>query len=184
MFACEHELVQPDIYVFAKGLTGGYLPLAITLVSREVFSPFANGTDAATTLSYGHSYTGNALACAAARASLDIFRSENVLASLPAKSRLIREGLSALADLEGVEEVRSIGMIGAIDLTDAVSASNVCWQARGYGLLTRPIRNTIVLMPPLCITAEQLDIALSALKQAIQSVITLKQKNSQMVAKV
>jgi adenosylmethionine-8-amino-7-oxononanoate aminotransferase len=181
MFGCEHESVQPDVYVFAKGLTGGYLPLAITLVSHELFSPFEDGRDATSTLSYGHSYTGNALACAAARASLRIFQSEKVLASLPTKSVQIVEGLSALADLEGVRAVRSIGMIGAIDLGDASSASAICFKAREYGLLTRPIRNTIVLMPPLCIAPEQIDLALTALRQAIEFVITRKKQYTKAV---
>ncbi len=73
MFACEHEEVQPDLYVFAKGLTGGYLPLALTLISHEICEPFLK-VEPAATLFYGHSYTGNALGCAAALASLDIFR--------------------------------------------------------------------------------------------------------------
>lgn len=184
MFGCEHEVVQPDIYVFAKGLTGGYLPLAITLVSHRVFRPFQAGKDLASTLCYGHSYTGNAIACAAARASLSIFQSEHVLQSLPAKVSRIAEGLSGVANLNGVEAVRSIGMIGAIDLANAAGASAACLKARDYGVLTRPIRNTIVFMPPLCIEEERIDFALHSLGQAIESVITQNKKTNRTVGQM
>jgi adenosylmethionine-8-amino-7-oxononanoate aminotransferase len=91
MFACEHEDVHPDLYVFAKGLTGGYLPLAITLITDKIFEPFGhNNPDA--TLFYGHSYTGNALGCAAALASLEIFRLENTIEALTPKNRAASEG--------------------------------------------------------------------------------------------
>ena len=96
MFACEHEDVQPDLYIFAKGLTGGYLPLAITLISHEVFEPFGDGNPDAT-LFYGHSYTGNALGCAAALASLEIFRLENTIEALAPKIEALHRGLQAMA---------------------------------------------------------------------------------------
>ena len=170
MFASEHEDVQPDIYVLAKGLTGGYLPLALTLISHEVFEPFS-GSDAAATLFYGHSYTGNSLGCAAALASLEIFRAEGTLPSLPPKMRALRVGLESISDLPRVEAVRSCGMIGAIDLSGPAGLGrDVCVAARRGGLLTRPIRNTVVLMPPLAISCSQIEQAITALAEALRLV--------------
>ena len=171
MFACEHEWVHPDIYVFAKGLTGGYLPLALTLIADQIFAPFAR-SDANATLFYGHSYSGNALGCAAALASLEIFRTEGTIASLAPKIESLQKGLASIAKLPGVEKVRACGMIGAIDFkcdrTPALAA-HVCCAARERGLLTRPIRNTVVLMPPLIISLAQIDQMLSALEESICS---------------
>ena len=169
MFACEIEDVQPDIYVFAKGLTGGYLPLALTLISDAVFEPFATSGPAGT-LFYGHSYTGNALGCAAALASLEIFRTEGLLESLAAKSEQLRVGLEKI----GGSNARSIGIIGAFDMPDNASAKQVCLTARDHGLLTRPIREVVVFMPPLCVTSVQISSALSALKESVNHVLKAK----------
>ncbi len=177
MFACEHENVQPDLYVFAKSLTGGYLPLALTLVSHEVFEPFGR-RESESTLFYGHSYTGNALGCSAALASLEVFRTENTIASLPPKVETLRTGFAELLQIGGVQQVRSYGMIGAIDLMGSAGmAVEVCQVARDLGLLTRHIRNTITFMPPLIISTDQLRISLTALKEALQIVLT---RNSNM----
>lgn len=176
MFACEHESIQPDIYVFAKGLTGGYLPLALTLVSHEIFEPFS-GAGSDSTLFYGHSYTGNALGCSAALASLEIFRSEQTLAGLPPKIEAIRAGLAGIAQIQGVRETRCCGMIGAVDLDDTGGlAATVCRTARGLGLLTRHIRQTITFMPPLAVSVDQIENSLSILNQSIQSVFTRNRK--------
>jgi len=171
MFACEHEDVHPDLYVFAKGLTGGYLPLAITLITDKIFEPFGhNNPDA--TLFYGHSYTGNALGCAAALASLEIFRLENTIEALTPKIELLQRGLQAMEQASGIEEARSCGMIGAIDLAWGPSAAEVCQVAREKGLLTRHIRNTVTLMPPLIVSTGQLERALDILKESIQIVVS------------
>jgi adenosylmethionine-8-amino-7-oxononanoate aminotransferase len=169
MFACEHENVQPDLYVFAKGLTGGYLPLALTLISHEVFEPFKDEHPGAT-LFYGHSYSGNALGCAAALASLEIFRLENTIEALAPKIEALHRGLQAMAQADGVEETRSCGMIGAIDLAGG-RAAEVCQMARERGLLTRHIRNTVTLMPPLIVSIRQLERALNILSEAVQIVV-------------
>jgi adenosylmethionine-8-amino-7-oxononanoate aminotransferase len=175
MFACEHESVQPDFYIFAKGLTGGYLPLALTLVSNKVFEPFLR-SEAAATMFYGHSYTGNALGCAAALSSLEIFRAERTLETLPRKIDAIRHGLAAIGQLSAVSEARSCGMIGAFDVRGGPAvAARVCQHARERGLLTRQIRNTVVLMPPLVISVHQLQKALIILKEAVLFVITGKE---------
>ena len=169
MFACEHEQIHPDIYVFAKGLTGGYLPLALTLISDEVFEPFS-GSSREATLFYGHSYSGHALGCAAALASLEIFRTERTIELLAPKMAALRQGRAALAELEDVEQVRSCGMIGALDLSGGSEvAARVCRAARERGLLTRPIRNTVVFMPPLIVSAAQIQQALGVLNETIQA---------------
>ena len=164
MFASEHENALPDIMVLGKGLSGGYLPLAITLTTEEIFSQFEGSVADGRALAYGHSYTGNALGCAAARASLAIFREENVLKNLQPKIRRLNQ---LLGELRQMTEVRQCGFISGIEMADADMANEVCRRARDYGLLTRNIRETIVLMPPLCTTEEQLERAVSALTEAI-----------------
>jgi len=172
MFACEHEGVQPDLYIFAKGLTGGYLPLAITLISHKIYEPFGDKNSDAT-LFYGHSYTGNALGCAAALASLEIFRLENTIEALTPKIELLQRGLQAMEQASGIEEARSCGMIGAIDLAGGGRcAEQVCHVARERGLLTRHIRSTVTLMPPLIVSISQLKRALEILNEAVQIVVS------------
>ena len=176
MFACEHEGVVPDILVLGKGLTGGYLPLAITLVSEKIFSAFDGSVAEGKALAYGHSYTGNALGCAAAKASLEVFENERVLEALQPKIRCLASALASLNDLAGVKEIRQCGFIAGIELQNSTEiagtsmAAAVCLEARQQGLLTRPIQNVIVLMPPLCITTAQLTLAVDALRVSIANV--------------
>src|SRR5438552_3779318 len=181
MFASEHESVLADIVVLGKGLTGGYLPLAMTLVKEEIFSRFDGSIGEGKALAYGHSYTGNALGCAAAKASLEIFKKESVLEKLQPKIEQLNAGLAKLRGLAAVNEVRRCGFIAGIELKQTADvdpstalrtslATKVCLAARGRGLLTRPIRNVIVLMPPLCITSEQLTAAIGAIHDSILEV--------------
>jgi len=176
MFASEHEGVIPDIIVLAKGLTGGYLPLAITLISEKLFSAFDGSVAGGKALAYGHSYTGNALACAAAKASLEVFEDEHVLEALQPKIGRLRTELADLQKLPGVKEVRQCGFIAGIELEELPNglrlslAAAVCVEARRHGLLTRPLGNVIVLMPPLCITVDQLTKAVEALRGSIAEV--------------
>ncbi len=174
MFACDHEGVIPDIMILAKALTGGYLPLAITLITGKIFSEFSGDSCGEKTLFYGHSYTGNALACAAARASLKIYETDNVIKSLQGKIALLTTNLESIRSLKVVKEIRQCGFIVGIEVDDGSSdnrlGARICFAARKYGLLTRPIRNVIVLMPPFCITPEQLDKAIGAIERAIRDV--------------
>ena len=167
MFAIEHEEIRPDIVSLGKGLTGGYLPLAATLVTEEIFSRFDGSVADGKALAYGHSYTGNALGCAAALASLEIFRDDNVLEKVQPKIEQMRKELARVGELPTVTEVRQCGFIAGIEMRDAGLAATVCVTARQHGLLTRPIRNVIVLMPPLCITTEQLTHAIEAIRLSI-----------------
>jgi adenosylmethionine-8-amino-7-oxononanoate aminotransferase len=168
MFASEHENALPDIMVLGKGLSGGYLPLAITLTTEEIFSQFDGSVADGRALAYGHSYTGNALGCAAARAGLAIFREENVLPILQPKIRQLDSQLQRLRELPGVTEVRQCGFVAGIEMTDAETADEVCRRARDHGLLTRNIRETIALLPPLCTTEQQLQRTVAALTEAIR----------------
>jgi adenosylmethionine-8-amino-7-oxononanoate aminotransferase len=174
MFASEHESVYPDIMILGKALTGGYLPLAITLVSEQVFQPFSEKTGRERTLFYGHSYTGNALGAAAALASLEVFEREKVLEGLPAKITALRRELNELRSIPWVANVRQCGFIAGVELRNDGEPGHlgaaVCLAARRHGLLTRPVRDVIVLMPPFCITVAQLREAAQAVNAAIVEV--------------
>jgi adenosylmethionine---8-amino-7-oxononanoate aminotransferase len=173
MFACEQEDVIPDFIALAKGLTGGYLPLAATLTSGRIFSAFLGGPER--TLYYGHSYTANPLGCAAALANLAIFREEQVLARLRGQIAHFTTLLDGLRTLPQVGEVRQCGFIAGIELRqengvpfppERLTGARVCLAARKHGLLTRPIRDVVVLMPPYCITDAQLARAVEAVALA------------------
>jgi adenosylmethionine-8-amino-7-oxononanoate aminotransferase len=170
MFAIDHESAIPDIMVLGKGLTGGYLPLAITLMTDQIFSRFDGSVVAGKALAYGHSYTGNALGCAAALASLEIFGQESVLENLQPKIEQMRAGLESIRGLPGVHEIRQCGFISGIELAengDVNLAAKVCATARMHGFLTRPIRNVVVFMPPLCILPDELERAIAAIRLSI-----------------
>src|SRR5437016_4952271 len=170
MFASEHEGVIPDILVLGKGLTGGYLPLAITVISEKLFSAFDGSVADGKALAYGHSYTGNALGCAAAKASLEVFENERVLEALEPKIRYLSSALAGLKEVPCVSEVRQCGFIAGIETSRAEMAAATCIEARRHGLLTRPIWNVVVLMPPLCITMAQLTKAVEALSASFTEV--------------
>ena len=179
MFACEHENVTPDFIALAKGLTGGYLPLAATLTTGKVFDAFLGSFEEQKTFYYGHSYTANQLGCAAALANLAIFRDEKTLETIAMKSARLKEFLAALAPQKRVAEIRQCGLIAGIELkrdrlepfpaADLIGAK-VCLAARKHGLLTRPIRDTVVFMPPYCITDDQLAQSVRAVSLAIAEV--------------
>lgn len=165
MFACEHEGVVPDFIALAKGLTGGYLPLAATLTTERVFDGFLGDGN---TFFYGHSYCGNQLGCAAALASLRVFREEQVMEGLAAKISLFAELLGELNELPQVIDIRQCGLIAAIEIEG--HGVKVCLAARKHGLLTRPILNSIILMPPLCVTTQELGTMIAATRTAITEV--------------
>ncbi len=168
MFACEHEGVTPDFLCLAKGITGGYLPLAATLATDEIYRAFLGTYAESKTFFHGHTYGGNPLGAAAALASLDIFEEEKTLYHLQPKIARLKEHLARLGQLPHVGHVRQCGLIGAIELVrDKTSKEpypweekrgmRVCDYARSEGVLLRPLGNVIVIMPPLSITLEQLD---------------------------
>ena len=171
MFACEHEDVIPDIMALAKGLTGGYLPLAATLTTGEIFNAFL---DEENTFYYGHSYSGNPVGCAAALASLKIFEEEETLSNLPEKINYLSKALEQLkTENQKVIDVRQCGLIAGIEIlgNGEIIGPEVCNIARDYGLLTRAIGNTVVFMPPLVINNEQISNSMCALQTAINKVV-------------
>lgn len=178
-FACQHEGVFPDFLAIAKGLTGGYLPLAATLTTEEVFNGFLGSPAEVRTFFYGHSYCGNPLGCAAALANLAIFEKERVLEKLPAKIEYLAGRLRGMEVLPNVKEIRRCGFIAGIEVAQTNGdsfdwydqvGSQICLAARRHGLLTRPIRDVIVLMLPLCVSQEEIDLAVDAIEKGITEV--------------
>jgi adenosylmethionine---8-amino-7-oxononanoate aminotransferase len=176
-FACQHDEVYPDLLAVAKGLTGGYLPLAATLTTDRIFSGFLGSYEK--TFFYGHSYCGNPLGCAAALANLMVFEQERVLEKLQPKIGYLAQRLRGLKDLPNVHQIRRAGFIAGIEVArpngdafhsqDKIGAQ-ICLAARRHGLLTRPIRDVIVLMLPLCVTCEEIDLAVNAVEKSISEV--------------
>lgn len=165
MFACQQEEVVPDFLCLAKGLTGGTLPLAATLITTSIYEAFLGSAERA--FYYGHSYTANPIACAAALASLKIFEVELVIEKLRAKISHLQTKLEKLAvECFGIAEIRQCGLIVGIELRKGLG-EKVIQAARDHGLITRNILDTIVFMPPLSISEEEIDFGIAALKQAI-----------------
>ena len=160
MFACEHDDVRPDLLCVAKGLTGGYLPLAATLATEEIYEGFLGEFQEFRTFFHGHTYTGNPLACAAALATLEVFDKERTLERLQPKIALLERMLADVADLPTVREVRQRGFMVGIELTgfplEARMGHRVTLEARARGAIVRPLGDVIVLMPPLSISEREL----------------------------
>jgi adenosylmethionine---8-amino-7-oxononanoate aminotransferase len=160
MFACEQERVAPDLLCLAKGLTGGYMPLAATLATESIYEAFLGNHAEFKTFFHGHTYTGNPLACAAALASLEVFRTERTLVRLQPKIRLLEESLAEVQLMRGVREVRRCGLMVGIELAKHEPARRighrVALEARKRGVIVRPLGDVIVLMPPLSISRQEL----------------------------
>lgn len=167
MFACEWEGVSPDILCIAKSITAGYLPLAATITTSEIYNAFLGQYKEQKTFFHGHTYTGNPLACACALANLEIFKREKVLGKLKDKIKFLNEGLEHFKFLTPVGEIRQKGFMVGIELVKDKGAKipyaweekagiRVCNSARKRGVILRPLGNVIVLMPPLSITKKEL----------------------------
>lgn len=181
MFACEQEDVAPDFLCLAKGISGGYLPLAATLATKAVFDAFLGSYGDKRTFFHGHTYTGNPLACAAALASLDVFEKDQVLSKLPPKIELLSRLLhTEVAPLAHVGEIRQRGMMVGIELVanratgepypyDAAIGAKVCRAARAHALLLRPLGPVVVLMPPLSVTAREIRHLVAGVAASIRS---------------
>jgi adenosylmethionine-8-amino-7-oxononanoate aminotransferase len=182
MFACEHEDVHPDMMALAKGLSGGYLPLAATLVTDHIYQAFLGDFAQNRTFFHGHSYTGNALACAAACKSLDIFAEEKVLENGRAKIALLEKTLAEqIAPLPHVGEIRQCGFMIGIELSEDPATrrsyppelrmgARVTQHVRKYGVILRPLGDVVVLMPPLSITPYQIRELVFATARSIREV--------------
>jgi adenosylmethionine---8-amino-7-oxononanoate aminotransferase len=173
MFACEHEEVSPDLLCLAKGITGGYLPLAATLTSERIYEAFLGEFEEFRAFFHGHTYTGNPLACAAALATLDIFREERTLERLRPKIELLAALLRPLATHPAVREVRRCGFMVGIELEEFPPelrmGHRVTLEARRLGAIIRPLGDVVVLMPPLAISEADLRRLLTITAGAIEA---------------
>ncbi len=183
LFACQEEKVRPDFLCLAKGLTGGYLPMAATLTTQAVFDAFLGKYEEFKTFFHGHSYTGNQLGAAAGLASLDILQSPDSIAARQRLEKLLHQELQALWCLPGVGDVRQAGLVAGIELvknwqTCANPLTSANASASGFAkpwpdaaCSTRPIGNVIMLMPPYCTAPKQLHKMVSALAESIAEVL-------------
>ncbi|HEY1371759.1 MAG TPA: adenosylmethionine--8-amino-7-oxononanoate transaminase [Candidatus Binatia bacterium] len=182
MFACEHAGVTPDILCVAKGITGGYLPLAATLATEAIFSAFLGEYKEFKSFFHGHTYTGNPLGCAAALASLRLFESEKILERMPPKIEYLRERLAEqFLLLAHVSDIRQWGFMVGIELADDKPdhrsypvekriGHKVILEARRRGVIIRPLGDVIILMPPLTIGDDELKTLLDVVYEAIKAV--------------
>lgn len=174
MFACEHEGVSPDLMCVAKGISGGYLPLAATLTTEAIYASFLGRHDQYKTFFHGHTYSGNPLACAAAIASLDVFQQEDTLKHVAELDTLLGELLKPIAALPRVREVRRRGLMIGIELSgfqpQERGGHQVTLAARRRGAIIRPLGDVVVLMPPLAIETETLRELVRIVGEAIAEV--------------
>jgi adenosylmethionine-8-amino-7-oxononanoate aminotransferase len=170
MFACEHEQVSPDFLCLAKGMTGGYLPLAATLCTEDVYSAFLGERAEQKHFFHGHTYTANPLACAVARESLRVLQ-ESSLANAVEREPEVAAALARMAELSRVKEVRRRGMMIGIELDPIegrFAGVEVCERARSHGVILRPLGDVVVWMPPLTIQRDEVALLEHATAKAIQ----------------
>jgi adenosylmethionine-8-amino-7-oxononanoate aminotransferase len=182
MFAAEHARVTPDIICFAKGITGGYLPLAATLTTEEIYSAFLGEYKEFKTFFHGHTYTGNPLGCAAALASLELFERESIIEKMQPRISYLGKRLSGdILPLPHVSDVRQWGYMVGIELVEEKASRKnyaperrigrkVILEARKHGVMIRPLGDVIILMPPLTIADEELTTLLDVVYDCIKAV--------------
>jgi adenosylmethionine-8-amino-7-oxononanoate aminotransferase len=181
MFACNKENVEPDFLCVAKGITGGYLPLAATLTTDEVFSGFLGPVDAFKTFFHGHTYTGNPLACSVAIENINLFEKEQTLKKMQGKIALLKKELKRFSDLPHVGEIRQQGFMVGIELVKSRKTKKpyapkdkigqkVTQEARRRGVIIRPLGDVIVLMPPLSIEEPTLKKLIDVVYESIRIV--------------
>jgi adenosylmethionine-8-amino-7-oxononanoate aminotransferase len=181
MFACEHESVVPDIICLSKGITGGYMPLAVTVTTEEIYNAFLGRFEDLKTFFHGHSYTGNPLACSSALAVLDLFEKENLLKTLENKINIFKNWLDSISQLKNVGDTRNAGLMAGIELVKDKKTKEpfplkekkgwqVAYKAREKGVILRPLGNVVVVMPPLCIDEINLNTLMNIVKESINEV--------------
>jgi len=182
MFACEHAGVAPDILCLAKGITGGYLPLAATLATEEIFSAFLGEYKEYKTFFHGHTYTGNPLGCAAALANLELFEHENIVEKMQPRITYLQKRLNEeFVSLAHVSDVRQWGFMVGIELAEDQASRKkyppekrighrVILEARKRSVMIRPLGDIIILMPPLSITDEELAMLLDVVYDCVRAV--------------
>ncbi len=182
MFACGHEGVAPDIIAVAKGLTGGYLPLAATLTTEEIYCGFLGRHEEFRTFFHGHSYTANPLGCAAALATLSIFDKEDVFGRVSGLASVMAKSLERLAAHPGVGDIRQKGLMAGIEIvadretkerfpSEMKIGQKIVRKARERGIILRPLGDVIVLMPPLSSTVKEIEDLVAAAGWAIREVL-------------
>jgi len=188
MFACEHEEVTPDLMAISKGLTGGYMPLAVTLTTDEIYRGFLGAYVEFKTFFHGHSFTGNPLGCSVALANLEIFKSEKTLVRLQPKIKMMARLLEPLRQLPHVGDIRQSGFMVGIELVEDKQTKNpypleervghkVAMEARRRGLLLRPIGSVMILLPPLSASPSELRRMIEILRASIETVMQLSVSN-------
>lgn len=181
LFACEEERISPDFMCVAKGITGGYLPLAATLSTEEVFNGFLGQFDEFKTFFHGHTYTGNPIACAVAVESINLFKKEGLLQKLQQKTAILKNSLDRFKELTHVGEVRQKGFMVGIELVKSRKTKRsyapgdkigqkVIWEARKRSVIIRPLGDIIVLMPPLAIDRPTLEELVDVTYESIKAV--------------
>ncbi|MBR7797219.1 MAG: adenosylmethionine--8-amino-7-oxononanoate transaminase [Bacillota bacterium] len=181
MFACEHEDVTPDIMTIGKGITGGYLPIAATLSTEQIYEAFYDDYTNMKTLFHGHSYTGNQLGCAVALANLDLFKKEQVITRVQENSKYLYRELECFNKLEHVGDIRQLGFMVGIELVKNKQTKepfpfekrvgyDVSLKMRQLGMLTRPVGDTIVFMPPLSSKRQELREMIKIMEASIQQI--------------
>ena len=179
MFACEHEGVRPDFLCMAKGITGGYLPLAATMTTDKVYNAFLGETSEHKTFYHGHTYTGNALGCAAAIACLELFEENKVVDSLKAKIELVDKYFGQIAELPYVGDARHCGLMCGVEIVkdkntkesfedSKLIGAKLCRKMWDKGAMLRPLGDVIVLMPPVAIDIELLEELLIIVRDSIR----------------
>ena len=182
MFACEHAGVVPDLICLSKGLTGGFLPLAATLASEEIYAEFL-AEDRARAFFHGHSYTANPVACAAALASLRLFEQERSLERVAGLERLFARRLARLAALPGVAATRGLGGLAVAELAPASEPGyldprgpRVARALAERGIFVRPLGDVVYLLPPYCATDAECDAVFDALEEVLPGVAGVAQR--------
>ena len=182
MFACEHEDVRPDILCLGKGITAGYLPLAATLTTEEIFSAFLGEYKEFKTFFHGHTYTGNPLACAVALASLELFKQEKIIERMQPRIAYLKQRLKQdFLPLAHVADIRQWGFMVGIELaedknerqsypSERRTGHRVILEARKRGVMIRPLGDVIILMPPLTIADDELKTLLDVTHDSIRVV--------------
>ncbi len=173
LFACEQEHVAPDFLCLAKGISGGYLPLAATLTTEEIYTAFLGRRDELKQFFHGHTYTANPLACAVGLESLALLR-ESALAHACAQIQPMAAALARIRQLAGVLDVRQCGLMAGIELESRSGrylGSEICARARTHGVILRPLGDVVVWMPPLSLASHDLEILERATAASINETV-------------
>lgn len=181
MFACDRENAAPDILCLAKGLTGGYMPLAATLTTEKIYEAFLGDYDEFRAFFHGHTYTGNPLGCAAAIANIEVFRKERTIEKIQPKIRLLKKLLEGFKVIEHVGDIRQQGLMVGVELVKSRATKEpfhprervghrVAMEARAMGVMIRPLGDTVVIMPPLSIRASEIRKITGAVYDCIKKV--------------